>query len=212
MNPDPKIPGPVYRIETERLVIRCFNPADALLLHEAITVSVLHLARWLSWTTQEPQTVQQRIERLRVFRHQFDSGEDFVYGIFNRDETAVLGGCGLHTRIGPNNREIGYWIHRDQINRGLATEMVRALTQVAFTVDQVRRVEIHVAVGNEASSAVARKAGYRYEATLPRRVQDGQLNWHDIKIWTMFAEDYPNCAASEIPIQMYDAAGRRIES
>jgi hypothetical protein len=31
-----KIPGPVYRINTPRLVIRCWNPEDAGLLKTAI--------------------------------------------------------------------------------------------------------------------------------------------------------------------------------
>jgi len=55
----------------------------------------------------------------------------------------VLGSTGLHTRVGAGAREIGYWIHQDYINQGLATEATAALTKVAFAIDQVTRIEIH---------------------------------------------------------------------
>ena len=40
----------------------------------------------------------------------FDLGTDFVMGIFDRDESGVLGGTGLHKRRGAHALEIGYWI------------------------------------------------------------------------------------------------------
>ena len=40
---------PPYRIETERLVIRCWNPADAPLLKEAIDSSLEELQAWMPW-------------------------------------------------------------------------------------------------------------------------------------------------------------------
>ena len=54
-----------------------------------------------------------------------------------------IGGSGLHQRIGPNGIEIGYWIHVDHVRRGYASEVSAALTEVAFTVDGIERVEIH---------------------------------------------------------------------
>jgi len=37
----------VYSIETERLLIRCFQPGDAQLLLDATTVSKEHLMSWM---------------------------------------------------------------------------------------------------------------------------------------------------------------------
>jgi len=48
-------PAP-YRIETERLVIRCYEPRDAPLLKEAIDSSLEHLQPWMPWALDEPQT------------------------------------------------------------------------------------------------------------------------------------------------------------
>ena len=49
-----------YRIETERLVIRCYEPDDAPKLHEAITRSLDHLRPWLPWVQQEPKPPEAR--------------------------------------------------------------------------------------------------------------------------------------------------------
>src|ERR1700759_5294954 len=38
---------PPYRIETERLVLRCWNPADAEALKEAVDASIEHLLPWM---------------------------------------------------------------------------------------------------------------------------------------------------------------------
>src|SRR5262245_44471670 len=136
------VDGPAYRIHTSRLVLRCWQPTDAALLQTAIEANLTHLRPWLPWAQHEPEDLQSKIERLRRCRGQVELGQDFVYGIFSRDGTQVLGGSGLHMRLGEGAREIGYWIHQDHINQGLATEVTAALTKVAFSIDNVLRVEI----------------------------------------------------------------------
>ncbi len=106
-------PGPIYRISTQRMVIRCWQPGDAPLLKKAIDESREHLKPWMPWAHNEPETVQTYVDRTRRWRGMFDLGQDFVFGIFDRSEKIVLGGTGLHTRVGESAREIGYWIHKD---------------------------------------------------------------------------------------------------
>jgi len=55
---------------------------------------------------------------LRKFRDQFDLGHDFPYGAFDRAETELVGSSGLHTRLGPGAREIGYWVHAAHTGKG----------------------------------------------------------------------------------------------
>jgi RimJ/RimL family protein N-acetyltransferase len=203
------MPLPAYRIVTPRLIIRCYNPADAPLLERSVNESLDHLLPWMPWAAAEPELLDNKVERLRQFRAKFDLSQDFVYGIFNPDESRLLGGSGLHTRIGAGALEIGYWLHKDFTSQGYATETAAALTRVAFEIHQVERVEIHCAVENSRSAAVPARLGYTREATLRNRgfayghVSDGML-------WSLFAEEYPNTPPAKQEIAAYDAAERRI--
>lgn len=205
-----KIPGPAYRIETDRLVLRCWNPSDAPLLETAVNESLDHLYPWMPWTKEEPSDLQTRIDLLRSFRASFDLGKDFIYGVFDLAEATVLGGSGLHLRLEGSAREIGYWIHKDHINRGFATELSAALTRVAFEVDGLDRVEIHMDPKNVRSAAVPRKLGFIHEATLRRRAITTEGRPRDTMIWTLFAQDYPDSPAAGVQIAAFDVVGRRI--
>jgi len=81
---------------------------------------------------------------------------------------------------------------------------------VGFEVDAVDRIEIHCGPANAASAGVARKLGYRHEATLGRRMRLADGTLRDTMIWTMFAADYPESPAARIPISAFDAAGRQL--
>lgn len=202
--------GPAYRIITARLVLRCWQPTDAPLITAALIESREHLLPWMPWAANEPLEPSQRVKVLRRFRGEFDLDQDFIYGVFNRDESRVLGGTGLHTRLGEGAREIGYWVHVDFTHQGLATELSAALTRVAFEIEGVNRVEIHCDPGNVYSAAVPRKLGYTHEGTLRARSIGSDGLPSDSMIWTLFKEDYPNSPSASAQVEAYDAIGQRI--
>jgi RimJ/RimL family protein N-acetyltransferase len=197
---------PAYRIETPRLVIRCWDPKDAVMMQVATAESKEHLLPFMPWAADEPQTVEQKVELARRFRGRFDRDDDYVYGIFNPKETRVLGGTGLHTRVSGNALEIGYWLHKDFINQGLITESTAALTRVAFVLYHVERLEIHCSVENHASAAIPRKLGYTHEAT---RRGLGYANGRptDSMIWTLFADEYPKTLSASAQLRALDIRG-----
>lgn len=202
--------GPAYRIETERTVLRCWQPQDAEQLLQSTAQSIDHLREWMPWASDEPSTLEEKISLLRRWRAAFDLDKDFTYGIFSSDETAVWGGTGLHNRLTGEALEIGYWIHVDQVNRGLATETTAALSRVAIEVHKVVRVEIHCDPTNVRSAAVPRKLGFVLEATLGRRAvgTDGLLR--DVMIWTLFRDAYSDTPVADAPIRAFDVVGREI--
>jgi RimJ/RimL family protein N-acetyltransferase len=199
---------PPYRIVTERLVVRCWSPADAPLLKEAVDSSIDHLRPWMPWAADEPQPLEQKVELLRQFRGKFDLGHDFTYGIFSRDESEVVGGTGLHTRIDPASFEIGYWISASSAGQGLGTEATAALTRVAFELVEIERIEIRVDPANEASRAIPRKLGYAEEATLRNRLHYPEVR--DVVLYTLFREDFAHSRSATLALEAYDAAGERV--
>lgn len=205
-----KGPAAPYRIETERLVIRCYEPRDAPLLKEAIDSSVEHLREWMPWAADEPQTIEEKVRLTTYFRSLFDTGENFTYGIFDADETQVLGGTGLHPRVGPGGLEIGYWIRVNATRQGIATESSAALTRVGFEVCEADRIEIRIEPRNQASMGVPRKLGFAEEVTLRRRLpawQEGE-RLRDVTIFTMFQEEFDPAIATTL--RAFDALGRQV--
>lgn len=200
-----------YMIETARLKIRCYHPKDAPLLKKAIDDSINHLLPWMPWAKNKPEPLETVVERLRKRRGQFDLGEDYTFGIFNKEETKILGSTGLHTRIGEGAREIGYWLHVDHLKKGYALETVQALTKVGFEIEQLERIEIHCAPDHIRSQNIPKKMGYRHEATLKNRTLDTHGNLRDMMIWTMFRDEYFTSDLTSFAIKAFDSVGERIQ-
>jgi len=201
-----KIINPAYRIESERLVVRCYQPSDAHLLAASVNDSVEHLKPWMPWAYDEPEPLVEKEKRIVRFRGMFDLNENYVYGIFNKEETKLLGGTGLHPRIGDNELEIGYWIHKDHVNQGLVTESTAALIKVGFEIIHIHRIEIHCDPRNLASAAIPRKLGFTHEGTL--RAKTPFLDrWSDSMIWGLLDTEYPNSPSVQAQIKVFDANG-----
>lgn len=204
-----KIINPAYRIETERLVVRCYHPSDARMLADSVRESIEHLKPWMPWAHDEPRPIEEILKGVRRFRGRFDLNEDFVYGIFNPQETKLLGGTGLHTRLGEREFEIGYWIHKDYTNKGLVTESTAALVKVAFEIAHVHRVEIHCDPANLASASIPRKLGFTHEGTL--RAKTPFLDrWSDSMIWGLLEDEYPDSPSARIQVKVFDANGNML--
>jgi RimJ/RimL family protein N-acetyltransferase len=157
---------PPTQIATARLVLRTWRPEDAPHLKHAIDSSLEHLRPWLPWAWEEPSPLEEIAARLAHFADNFATGKDWLYGIFTPDERTVIGGTGLHPRIGPDGVEIGYWIAAQQTGKGYATEVARALTLAVFAFPEIERVEIRCDPQNVASASMPRRLGYRQVETL----------------------------------------------
>jgi RimJ/RimL family protein N-acetyltransferase len=201
---------PPYRVTTERLVVRCWEPRDAPLLKEAIDSSLDHLRPWMPWAADEPQPLEAKVALLRRFRGQFDLGQDFLYGLFSPDESEVVGGSGLHTRAGEGALEIGYWIRASRAGHGLATEATAALTRVAFDVCRVDRVQIRVDPANAPSIAIPRKLGFVEEAKLRRRLPSRGAGPRDAIVFVLFRDDFGDSGPAGAAIEAYDAMEERL--
>jgi len=142
------------------VVLRRLSVDDAPALSTAATESLEHLRPWMPWATPEGTSLETQRERLLGPAMLWNSGSGYEYGIFLPDGELV-GGCGLHRRIGPSALEIGYWVHVDHTRRGFAAACAGALTAVGFGLRGIERMEIHCDEANIASASVPSKLGYR---------------------------------------------------
>lgn len=104
-------------------------------------------------------------------------------------ENLVAGGCGYD--ILPFERsagaELGYWLNPTYWGRGIATAACTALTDLAFRMTNVRRVQATIYSPNVASARVAEKCGYILEARLRDAVlKNGEI--YDALIYARFRD------------------------
>jgi RimJ/RimL family protein N-acetyltransferase len=146
---------------------------------------------------------------VKAFRANYDTGENFTYGIFAADESKLVGGTGLHPRIGPGGLEIGYWVRASATRQRIATESTALLARVGFEVCEADRIEIRIEPRNKASIGVPRKLGFVEEATLRRRLPGREgAPLRDVTIFTMFREDFDSAIAPRL--RAFDARGERL--
>ncbi len=200
--PDPAARLPVTRIETERLVLRCWEPADAPSFAALVTRNLDHLKRWLTRVQKAP-TVEEQLAHILRWRPAL-AGGDLVYGLFEPDGRPI-GSVGLHDQVGELGREVGYWIAADHEGRGYVTEAVAALVRVGFETMELDRLEIHCDPRNERSAAVPARLGFTHESTLPRRIRGPDGTPQDSMVWTL----YRSAAPAPRPIRAFDLVGRR---
>jgi ribosomal-protein-serine acetyltransferase len=152
-------PGPLPElIEGSGLVIRRWLQSDIEAMARAVAESVEHLRPWMPWVEQEPLTLEARSELVLRFERDWLAGGDVVLGIFRNQE--VLGGTGMHRRLGPNALEIGYWVHPAHVRQGIATTASRLVTDTAFSLPEIDHVEIHHDKANVASGGIPAKLGF----------------------------------------------------
>lgn len=206
---DPQI-RTAYRIETDRLVLRCWSPADAPVLRAALDASDAHLRPMIPFMKDEPRSLQETAQWLRGLRAAFDLGQMYRYAVYDATEQNLLGENMLLARVGPGGLEIGYWTHKDAIGKGIAREASSAMIRMAFEIEKMKRVEIMCAPQNKASASIPAHLGFTHEATLKKRALDSEGGIQDLMVWSLFADDYPSSPAARSTFRAFDCLGEVI--
>ena len=142
------------RLETERLTLVPFTSSDAQLLLAGI--------RRPDWSTGYPTEGDLVIARMIAKNPaSFVSTNRFgPYTVIERTRRLWIGGVGF---MGPPDRdgavELGYGIASEWWNRGMATEAVCGLLELAWSQPSVSRVFARTEPSNMASARVVEKAG-----------------------------------------------------
>lgn len=190
--------------------MRVYEPSDVPAVFPVVEENVEHLGRYMPWVHRRPKSEDELLDLLLTFRGKHDLGQDFTLGIFHRDDGTFVGGCGLHPRCGPGALEIGYWVAKTHVRRGIAKAATMALTRVGFEHCGVQRMEIHVDPTNIASLGVPPACGYPREGLRRKRAEwvDGELR--DSIAFVLLAEDYPHTPGAAAGVATFDARGRPV--
>ncbi|WP_299563609.1 GNAT family N-acetyltransferase [uncultured Mycolicibacterium sp.] len=143
-----------------RVTLRAPRPDDAEVLFERVTSDPV-VTRYLSWPTH-PDVAETR----RVITEVFNVGTDRTW-LVEHGGDGVVGMCGYRRPV-RHIVEFGYCLAHGWWGRGLMTEAVRMMIDVAARDPRVYRIAAICHVDNGASAALLRRCGLRLEGRLAR--------------------------------------------
>ncbi|RRO20751.1 N-acetyltransferase [Saccharopolyspora rhizosphaerae] len=148
---------PAERIELPGALLRRPVAADAGALHQAVTESLEHLRPWMPWAAGD-YTTDSAVTFIDEATTSWHTGLSYTYLITTGP--SIAGAISLEHRIGDGGLEIGYWLHPAHTGRGLVTTAARALTEQAFALPGIHRVEIWHDAANTASRRIPERLGF----------------------------------------------------
>jgi RimJ/RimL family protein N-acetyltransferase len=151
-------------IATPRLVLRVPVFADARTIHETYGCDP-EVVRYLTWRPHESPAQAEEFMREQLARRQ--AGAEFFWALtLKGGDDRLIGMIALHPgdyRVG-----LGYVLARAYWGRGLMTEAVAALVELALAQPEIFRVWAVCDVENTGSARVLEKAGLTREGMLRR--------------------------------------------
>ncbi|HBA03489.1 MAG TPA: N-acetyltransferase [Clostridium sp.] len=129
------------------------------------------------------------LEREWIKRREYKRENNLEYNYSIIYEDAVIGGCNIKIfQDSPHVGEIGYFIDRIFFNRGIATEVVKMLENIAFNNLKLIRLEIRMDPRNKASERVAIKNNFKKEGLL-KKVMKFENNYYDNLLYAKINEE-----------------------
>jgi ribosomal-protein-alanine N-acetyltransferase len=146
-------------LETSRLALRPFREKDVDLLAELMANPDFMRFSLGPYTREQTQTV---LDKILSWNR---AGLPSQFAIIMRSNDTLIGYCGFfHQQVDETTElEIGYRLHPDYWNQGLATEAATAVRDHAFGDLKLPRVISLIHPDNVASRRVAEKIGMRFE-------------------------------------------------
>jgi ribosomal-protein-serine acetyltransferase len=141
--------------------LRTFTVEDAETIFAVVDRNRERLAQWFPWVDAStgPRAQREWLRGLVADERTMDGNGIWVHG-------ELAGAAGLFFPaewIG----EVGYWLDAAYEGRGLATRAARELVELGFADPAIHRIQLHAAVDNVRSRAVAERLGFEQERDEP---------------------------------------------
>ena len=180
------------RLETQRLILRPWNVADAESLYEYAKDPDIGPAA--GWPPHKSIT-----ESRQVIQNVFNGPQ--CYAICEKENNIAIGAIELklngHTDMTQRDDEceLGYWLGKPYWGKGYVPEAAEALLYYAFEILEMQTVWCGYYDGNRKSQRVQEKLGFVYhhscdqvEVPLLNEVRIGHTNYMTVKHWQSRSE------------------------
>jgi len=172
----------------EHIVLKELNHKDAAEIFHTINTQRIYLGKWLPFVayTKELADTEAFVESVLDTP---EENREYVFVIRYDGEFAGIIGFKDTDKIN-RKTEVGYWLSKYYQKKGIITLSVNKLLQLAFEKLNINRVQIRCAVGNSASSNIAKRLGFILEGI----EREGELlstgKYSDLEVYSLLKTDY----------------------
>lgn len=146
-----------FEIVTPRLILRTPRIEDAQELNAAMNDVWHDLQLWMSWAHDGEETMEATIRYLEGVQERVAQGH-VPLNAYCRTTGRFAVATGLN--YDGNTYETGYWVAKDFLGKGYATEAANAALRYAFNAIGADAVYINFFEGNEKSRRIIEKLGF----------------------------------------------------
>jgi ribosomal-protein-alanine N-acetyltransferase len=178
-----RAPKTAPTIETERLRLRAFRPADLKALH-ALYADPGNLRYWGT----DPSPSLDETRRIMRWHVAYDPFQYVLWAIEEKKGKRLIGMINYHRRDRRERRvEMGWIMAPDRQGKGLMTEAAQALLRYLIDRLKVHKVEALIRRENKPSAALARRLGFRLEGGPIRDRWWVGGKWHSVMLYGLVA-------------------------
>ena len=151
------------RFETERLILRFLDETDIPELIDYYQRNKNFLEPWLPRFGEEFFTFEFQLRRLEYEKELRDSGTEYRYRIFKKDDPQKnIGNVAVSQIIRGvmQSAFLGYSIDEKENGKGIATEAISKVIEISFNELKLHRLEANIIPTNAASIRIAEKLNF----------------------------------------------------
>lgn len=167
-------------INTERLLIRTYEPEDAADLHKFVQDNTYYLYETAPMTLRNNVTLLRSQAFLQMIERERQAGKWIWNAIFLKSSNQFIGQVSIYNiEEDSKDCELGYFITVDETKKGYATETLNAIVKYCFEGLGRKSVRLRIKPDNIASKRVAEKVGFRQTGFQPkvfRTYQGGMID------------------------------------
>ena len=173
-------------IEGDQINLRKIRRTDAEILAERINDVTVARNTFIPF----PYGLKDAHEFIRKSQRSWRQGTAYHLIIEEPQDGTLIGSVGLESISKKHlNCEAGYWLWKKYRGRGIMSEAVALAVRFAFRELKLVRVQAHVMTGNDSSSRILLKCGFRQEGLLRKRIKH-RGRWRDLLIYSILREEW----------------------
>ena len=179
------------KITTQRLILRELKKTDAKSIQK--NANNIEIARWIP-PFPHPYSLKDAKSYIKICIDHTKKRPREVYdfGITLKSENKIMGMISI-SKIDKfqGTGMIEYWLGESYWRKGYTYEALKAVIDFAFNKVKLRRIDISAFADNEASNALIKKAGFRYEGKRIKEVRSkATKKIHDHNFYGMLREEW----------------------